>query len=301
MIRHAFLITCYKDIKALNNLINDIKKIKKVKIFISADKRQKAFVNQLKSTKKKNLCIYNHKSNWGSVKHYNAFIKILNIAIRYDCDYFHWIDGRTRIVVKQKYFSKFFEKNKKITFIKYFRLPNWRLRTVGIKKIIHDILINGGINRIKYFHIIDYINMQNNSKIFIFLNLLFILIQKLLFVNRLFFKKYYGGIAYFSFSLETANYLIKNYKKIKHKFNNTLIADEIISQTIILNAHKSLKKNIKNKTLIYQNWTKKNDEVPAILDLKDFKKIKNKKRYIFARKFDSKFSETEELHKKLIT
>ena len=36
--KHAFLITCYKDVKALYNLINDIKKIKKAKILINADK-----------------------------------------------------------------------------------------------------------------------------------------------------------------------------------------------------------------------------------------------------------------------
>ena len=51
--KHAFLITCYKDIKALTYLVNDIKKIKKTKIFINADKQQKNFVNQLKLIKKK--------------------------------------------------------------------------------------------------------------------------------------------------------------------------------------------------------------------------------------------------------
>lgn len=300
--KHAFLITCYKDIKALNNLVNDIKKIKKAKIFINADKQQKNFVNQLKLLKKKNNLHINYdKRNWGSVKHYNAFIKILNVAIRQDCSYFHWIDGRTRIIVKPKYFSIFFKKNNKKTFIPYFKLPYWRINSSVIKKIVHNILINGGINRVKYFHIVDYIKMQNNSKLFIILNCLFILIQKLFFINRLSFKKYYGGVGYFSFSLEAANYLTKNYKKIKKKFHNTLLAEEIISQTIFLNSHKSLKRNIINKTLIYQNWIKKNGEVPAILDNKDLIKIKNKKKYIFARKFDSRFSETEDLHKKLIS
>jgi|LakMenEpi03Aug12_release.lakeMendotaPanAssembly.Ray.scaffolds.fasta_scaffold426434_1 hypothetical protein len=300
--KHAFLITCYKDIKALNNLISDIKKIKKTKIFINADKQQKNFIHQLKLLKKKNnLYITYDKRNWGSVKHYDAFIKILNIAIRQDCNYFHWVDGRTRIVVKQKYFSNFFQRNKKKTFINYFKLPYWRINGPIIKKIVHNILINGGINRVKYFHIVDYMKMQNNNKLFMILNCLFILIQKLFFINRLVFKKYYGGVGYFSFSLEAANYLIENYEKIKQKFHNTFLAEEIISQTIFLNSHRSLKINIKNKTLIYQNWIKKNGEVPAILDSKDLKKIKNKKKYIFARKFDTRFSETEDLHKKLIS
>ena len=300
--KHAFLITCYKDIKALNNLVNDIKKIKKTKIFINADKQQKNFVNQLKLLKKKNnLHITYDKRNWGSVKHYNSFIKILNVAIRQDCNYFHWVDGRTRIVVKPKYFSHFFEKNKKKTFLNYYKLPYWRINGTIIRKIIHNILINGGINRVKYFHIVDYMKMQSNNKLFMILDCLFILIQKLFFINRLIFKNYYGGVAYFSFSLEAANYLIENYKKIKQKFHNTFIPEEIISHTIFLNSHKSLKKNIINRTLIYQNWIKKNGELPAILDSKDLKKIKNKKKYIFARKFDTRFSETKDLHKKLIS
>jgi hypothetical protein len=299
--KHAFLITCHKDIGALNYLINDVIKIKGAKIFINVDKKQKNFVKQIKLIKKKNnLYISYDERNWGSVKHYNAFIKILDKAIKENCNYFHWIDGRTRIIVNKKYFLKFFKKNEKITFIEYFRLPYWKIKKEGLKKFIHEILIKGGINRIKYFHIIDYINIQNNKKLFIFFDFLFILIQKLFFINRLSFKQYYGGVGYFSLSFETANYLIKNYKKIIKKFNNTLLAEEIISQTILLNANESLKKNIKNKTLIYQNWTKKKGEIPGILDIKDLKKIGNKKKYIFARKFDSRFSETEDLYKKLI-
>ena len=143
--------------------------------------------------------------------------------------------------------------------------------------------------------------MQNNNKLFMILDCLFILIQKLFFINRLNFKKYYGGVGYFSFSLEAANYLIENYEKIKQKFQNTFLAEEIISQTLFLNSQRSLRKNIKNKTLIYQNWIKKGGEVPAILDNKDLILIKNKKKYIFARKFDSRFPETEDLHKKLVS
>ena len=39
----VFLITCYKDIKNLNNLINDILKIKDSRIYISADLKEKYF------------------------------------------------------------------------------------------------------------------------------------------------------------------------------------------------------------------------------------------------------------------
>jgi hypothetical protein len=56
-----------------------------------------------------------------------------------------------------------------------------------------------------------------------------------------------------------------------------------------MNAPKKIRHKIINKNLIYQNWSRKHNEVPEILDYKDIKYIKNpKKSYIFARKFSSK-------------
>lgn len=302
--RHAFLITCYNDIINLNHLIKDILKIKNSKIYISADTKNKNFIKQIELIKKKykkNLYICFHQMNWGSIKHYNAFIKILNIAIKDNCKYFHWIDGRTRIIVKPDKFIKFFSKNKKITFIQYKQIPNdaYRIKHSKIKKIIHDIFVDGFINRVKYFYLIDFFNMRRYKILSILINTLFIILQKIFFINRLFYKKYYGGTGYFSFSQLSANYLYKKYNLIKNKFKNTFIAEEIISHTILLNSPNKIKKNIKNNILIYQNWTKKFNEIPAILSMEDYKKIKNKN-YIFARKFSSNNIGSQKLLKKLI-
>ena len=301
--RHAFLITCYKDIENLDHLINDILKIKNSRIYISADTKNKNFIKQIELIKKKykkNLYICFHQMNWGSIKHYDAFIKMLNIAIKDNCKYYHWIDGRTRIIVKPNKFIKFFRINKKITFIQYKQIPNnaYRIKKSKIKKIIHDIIIDGFINRVKYFHITDFLNIQRYKILFLLINFLFIFLQKIFFINRLSYKKYYGGVGYFSFSQSAANYLYKKYNHIKIKFKNTFIAEEVISHTILLNSANKIKKNIKKNNLIYQNWNKLN-EIPAILSMEDYKKIKNKN-YIFARKFSSNNIESQKLLKKLI-
>ena len=273
--KHAFLITSYNDIEILNLLINDISKIKNSMIFLSIDKNKLEFLKKIKS-KFKNRKIYTHSANWASVKHYNAFIKILNIAIKKKCNYFHWIDGRTRIVVNATFFKEFFNKNKKFSFINYKKLPYkyWKY-------------INANLNRIKYYHLVDYINLKKNKFAYL-LNYFFILLQKIFFVNRVIFKQYFGGVGFCSLSSEAAKYLTLKYKTIKEKFNYTFTAEEIISQTILLNSNDQIKKYIINKTLIYQNWSKKYEEIPGILDSSDLKKIKNKKKiYIFARKFSS--------------
>jgi hypothetical protein len=300
---HAFLITCYKDIENLDHLINDILKIKNSRIYISADTKNKNFIKQVELIKKKykkNLYICFHQMNWGSIKHYDAFIKMLNIAIKDNCKYFHWIDGRTRIIVKPNKFIKFFRINKKITFIQYKQIPNnaYRIKKSKIKKIIHDIIIDGFINRVKYFHITDFLNIQRYKILFLLITFLFIILQKSFFIKRVYYKKYFGGVGYFSFSQSAANYLYKKYNLIKIKFKNTFIAEEVISHTILLNSANKIKKNIRNNNLIYQNWNKLN-EIPAILSMEDYKKIKNKN-YIFARKFSSNNIESQKLLKKLI-
>jgi hypothetical protein len=287
---HGFLITCYKDAVNLNNLIKDILKIKNSKIYISADTKDINFIKQIRFIKKKyehNLKIFYHNMNWGSINHYNAFIKLLNVAILEKCNYFHWIDGRTRIVVKPMKFLEFFEKNKKKTFIEYRKIPNdhWRIKNNGIKRYIHNVLYDGLINRVKYFYTTELINYQKNKLLFIIINFLFIILQKAFFVNRLFYKKYYGGVGFFSLSFSAAIYLHHKYKIIRSRLSNTFGAEEIISQTILLNSNADIRNNIKNRSLIYQNWKKKNNEIPRILNKIDFLKIKIKNKYIFARKF----------------
>lgn len=273
--KHAFLITCYNDIEILNLLIRDISKIKSSIIFLSIDESKPEFFEKVKSNLK-NKIIYTHRTNWASVNHYNAFIKILNKAIKKKCNYFHWVDGRTRIVVKANFFKSFFNKNKKFSFIEYNKLPfkHWKY-------------INANLNRIKYYHLTDHVNLKKNKFMYL-LNYFFILLQKLFFVNRAIFKQYYGGVGFCSLSSEAAKYLVLKYKIIKKNFNYTFAAEEIISQTILLNSNDQIKKFIINKKLIYQNWSKKYGEIPGILDLKDLKKIRCKKiNYIFARKFSS--------------
>ena len=167
--KHAFLITCYKDIGTLKDLIEDIKKIKNSKIYISADSKNELFIKKLKlATQKNYLDITKTKRQFGSVKHYKDFIKLLEIALGEKCNYFHWIDGRTRIIKKNLVFQSFFQKNKHKTFIQSFLLPskNWSYSGSVIKKIIHKIIINNGINRIKYFHLTEIIDARKNKSFF---------------------------------------------------------------------------------------------------------------------------------------
>ena len=288
--RHAFLITCYKDVGMLQNLVNDALRIKTSKIFICIIKGSEDFnkitLNKFrKYNKRVNISFF--YSKWGSVNHYNAFISLLNKAMKSKCNYFHWLDNRTQIIVNREKFINFFEKNKNYSFLDIFKIPSKKWK-----------FYSGGLDRIKYYHLTDLINLdfKNNKYLFSILNFFYIFIQKFLLINRLHFKKYYGGQGFLSLSLNAAKYIIQHYKFYKKRLKSTFLAEEIISHTILMNAPKKIRHKIINKNLIYQNWSRKHNEVPAILDYKDLKYIKNpKKSYIFARKFSSKIKSSQSL------
>lgn len=276
----------------LQSLVKDVVKIKASKVFIcilheSLDFKKKTLNKFKKYNKRIYISFFNSK--WGSVNHYNAFIKILNKAVKNKCNYFHWLDNRTQIIVNKKKFINFFKRNKNYSFLDIFKLPSkkWKLYA-------------GGIDRIKYYHLTDLINLdfKCNKYLFTTLNYIYVFLQKLLFINRLHFKNYYGGQSFASLSLNAAEYIIYRYKSYKKIFKSTFLAEEIISHTILMNAPKKVKTKIVNKNLIYQNWSRKYNEVPAILDSNDIKFIKKpKKNFIFARKFSSQFKTSQSLKK----
>ena len=281
------------DFENLNSLVNDMIKINNSQIFINVNRNFISFDNKVKKfykNKSKRIHLFNYNSKWGSVRHFDAFIQILNFALKKKCDYFHWIDGRTMIVVSSEKFIKFF-RNKNLSYVEINPIPykGWKY-------------YNGGLNRIKYYHLTDFLkfDIKKYKYLFFILNHIFIFLQKIFFVNRLIFDKNFGGQAYVSLSLTAAKYLKKEYNKVKKNYKNTLMADETITQTILSNADNKLKNNLINRCLVYHNWSKKFGENPGILDIKDLKKIINsKKKFIFARKFYSKLKANNILKNKI--
>jgi hypothetical protein len=96
---------------------------------------------------------------------------------------------------------------------------------------------------------------------------------------------------------ETANkvceFLENNPKYIKyHKYS--LLPDEMFFQTIMMNlAKKDSSIKIKNNSLTYANWIKKDCSLPVTFVANDFDELKenSKKEKFFARKFDADIDE----------
>ncbi len=279
---HAFLITAYRDVSALEGLIDQILKIKDAKIYINIDGRSHELIEKVKifieSKNESRIYLqFNKKIHWGGFEHLNMFMEMLSIAIKDQCEYFHTLTGQCRLTQPIKDFEDFFEKNKEFSFLEHFKLPtkSWP----G----------NGGLNRIKFFQLYDLLDAKKPGKFFKRINKHFIHLQKLFFVNRLKNNAYFGGSGYFSISKEAGNYLLDQFLVQRNKYKNTFCPEEIAPHSILLNSPPHISRNIVNDNLRFVLWESKNGETPGILDDLDFDEVQDKK-YFFARKIDSRYS-----------
>ena len=159
-------------------------------------------------------------------------------------------------------------------FIEYLPLPS-------------EVLVKRGEDRYKVYYpkwMIDRPSNITKRLIRIFYRE-FILLTKIFKRNLSNVENIYFGSQWFSITGECLDHIIRylddesNYIKF---FNNTIYADEMFFQTIIMNSY--LKNNVKNNNLRYIDWSKGGNS-PKILTLEDMGLINNSTQLI-ARKFD---------------
>lgn len=259
--KQAILITAYKNIKQLDNLILFFDE--RFEIYIHIDKKSNISDLDLKSLNKyKNIKFISRKFsiNWGGVNHLKAIILLSSIALKDGNDYFHLITGQDYPIRKLSEFEDFFLKNRGNNFIEFNELPYkyW----AG----------NGGLERINLYNFYDIFNAK--QKIQMGIIGVFLKLQKMLNFNRnvsgKINKKLYGGGTYWSLSKEAIELVLNQneQKDLLKNFRHSFCAEEIFFQTILLNSH--LKDTVINDDLRFINWAEKHGNVPAILDNEDF-------------------------------
>jgi len=280
--KHAFLITAYKDPEQLYILIDELKKYNS-NIYIHIDKRSAQLKKDaaLKYSPTENVHIISDsiKVHFGGFSHLKAILILLDEAYKNsDNFYFHLISGQDLPIKSKKEFELFFEKNRDNNFITNFKLPdkNWS---------------NGGLDRMEHYHLNDLFDPKKD--LFLPLSRRFINLQNRLKIKRKqpnYINSYYGGGTWWSLSLNAINTVmafIKKHPDFIRFFKHTHCGEEIFFQTILMNGE--IKSQIINDDLRYINWNTKHGSCPALLDLDDKENI-FKKEYMFARKFDSKMS-----------
>lgn len=282
--KHAILITSYKDFEQLKELINVFDDT--FNIYIHIDKKSRVLsqtLNELRGLKNVEYVSQDYKVNWGGVHHLKSYLKLSEIALKdkENC-YFHLITGQD-YPIKNSAFFKEIAKSEKCNYLEYFTLPAscWR---------------QGGMDRLEHYNLFDFFNAKTSLR---WINA----VKRLQnFVNYKrpipdFLGRLYGGSTYWSLSREVLedvlNFTQQNPKFLK-RFKHTFCAEEIYFQTIIMNS--SFSNKITNDSLRFIDWESGKGGYPAFLDEEDFQSIISSEK-LFARKIDSNKSQLIEMLK----
>ena len=282
--KQGILITAYKNFEHLIDIASYFNH--HFEIYIHIDKKTNipiGTIETLQNLPQVILISRKYKVNWGGINHLKCILYLSKEALKNKTiKTFHLISGHDFPIKNNSYFIDFFKENSENDFFSYFELPSNRWPN--------------GMDRIEYYNLYDILDAKKYRNYI----LKFVKLQKTLNIKRRITKntpKLYGGETWWSLTRETLSYVV-NYsiqnkqllKRLKHSF----CSEEIYIQTVIMNS--DFAEKAVNDSLRYIDWTNRNGNFPANLDLCDLEKIKISHK-IFARKFD--FPVSSELKLKL--
>jgi len=304
---HAFLITAYRDAKALQGVLEQILAIDGAQIYLHLDSRSKALIGMMRSWleeppqkalfAKRLHWQANQAIRWASSDHFQVQMDLARKASRQGADYFHTITGQCRLVVSAKAFVDFFEKEAPRSFLDYFPIPapQWS----G----------NGGLDRIQYYQLYDFLDARKYPRLFDRLNQRLLAIQRALGISRLasydFLPRgFWGGLGYWSLHRNALATLIDHPAILTKHYRHSLCAEEFAPHSILMSSQyaKTHADELIANNLRFVLWEKAHDEMPGILDERQFLTLQQSSLdlglqegltaypYLFARKFDSTLS-----------
>lgn len=276
--KHAILITAYKDFNALEQLVASFDS--NFNIYIHIDKKSKVsdftVQNILKYTNVK--CVNrSYRVNWGGINHLKAYLLLSEKALKEaENQYFHLITGQDFPLQNTRFFNELllYNGSNNFSYLDYFKMPSTEWE-------------NGGMNRLEQYNFYDFFNAKS------FLGLKCIrFIQKMQTILKIkrpvnFKEQLYGGSTYWTLSRSALHYVIDFTQlnpQFLERFKHTFCAEEIYFQTVLLNSKHA--QNSINDNLRCIDWESGKGGFPAFLDETDYDFIVSSKK-LFARKITS--------------
>ena len=283
-IRHAVLITAYKNPQQIVDIVNYLNE--GFEFYIHVDKKSKMDTRSFEDIP--NVHVFRrYIVNWGSIDHLRSILMLSHEALADRRNkYFHLITGQDFPVKSCDYILNTLDTEN--DYLEYFSLPSthWRDR--------------GGMDRLEYYNLYELFDHQTYAGRVIIK--LIRMTQKFLGIRRQLptdiFPSLFGGSTYWSLTRDSLQYVIDftgKHPRAMECMKYTFCSEEIYFQTVLLNARDHRK--IVNDNLRYIDWSPQRLGNPAFLDNTDYEKIiaSNK---LFARKFHEELS--EDLKKQLM-
>ena len=272
--KQGILITAYKNFEHLFDIASFFDS--NFEIYIHIDK--KSVVPQIRkeaiqSLPQVQLISRKYKVNWDGINHLKSILHLAEEALKNEeITRFHLISGHDFPIKPSSYFMEFFKKHYSSNFLTFFKFP--------LKQWPH-----GGLDRIHYYNLYDILDAKKHRKYII----KFVSLQRRLNLKRRLSKQtpqLYGGDTWWSLNKEALFYVInytKTQPRLLKRLRYSFCSEEIYFQTVIMNSE--LAPTVVNDNLRYIDWSNRNGNFPANLDMTDLEKIRSTNK-LFARKFD---------------
>lgn len=269
--KHAILITAYKDLDMLSPIIEYFDE--DFVFYIHVDKKCSESVDFL--TSYSNVHLYtNYRVDWGGHNHLKTIVLLVENALRDEqVSYFHLITGADFPIRPLSEFKRYFECNRERNYLEYFTLPrpSWGSE--------------GGLDRILYYWLLPSTRYRCGRYIRKVVN-----IQRKLKLIRpfpFFEGRIYGGGTYWSVSRRAVSclmqYIEENPAYLK-RFRWTSIAEEVCFPTFWINSGLVFE----NDSLRYIDWS--DPAAPAVLTERDYDAMMSSTAF-FARKMQKGMSD----------
>ncbi|MEN8927810.1 MAG: beta-1,6-N-acetylglucosaminyltransferase [Flavobacteriales bacterium] len=278
--KHALLITAYKDFDQLHTLIDQFDS--DFNIYVHIDGKSKISDKQLQGFRQKeNVRIAEApmKVNWGGFNHLQSYLSLSKIALNNpENTLFHLITGQDFPIKNKKSFDELLEKNKskEICYLDYEKMP--------AMKLWH---LDGGMGRFHYYSFYDWFDAKTKTgeKIHALIRKIQLLIRVKRKINLK--EELYGGSTYWTLPRKALKYVIDfeaSNPKFHQRFRYTFCPEEMYFQTILMDS--PFVDTIVNDNLRYIDWENGKGGGPAVLGHSDLK-ILEESNSLFARKIDS--------------
>lgn len=276
--KQAILITAYKDIQQLKELVVFFD-AQSFNVYIHLDRKSKFSPEEIPFLKEPQVKLIStrYKVNWGGFNHLKSYLYLSNEALKDEENFcFHLITGQDFPVKPKSYFLKFGKEQirEPRDYLAHHEVPFSRWS-------------GGGVNRLTYYHLYDFFDAKKyKTEIRKFVRLQ----KKLGLIRKLpkDFLQLHGGSTYWTLSKDALTYVVdytKNNPKFFKRFRYSFCAEELYFHTILLNS--PFANRVVNDNLRHIDWSVDRGSTPVVLDERDYG-VLVQGNCLFARKFDKK-------------
>jgi hypothetical protein len=283
--KHGYLITAYKDLAALEELVDELGA--DAVIYVHLDRRSTfpaADLQHLRSRPEVRYLSRRYSVRWGSRSHLLAMIDLARKAVNDGlADRLHLISGSDRPVWSQERMKTFFDADPQAEYLLHFPLPTtfWK---------------DGGLDRLSYYHPLDMLDLRRPKHRR--LRDLLLVAQRKAGIRRSLkgLPPLFGGSSWWSLTTACVAEVLRHSDarpEFLRRLWMTHVPEEVFFPTLVMAS--PFAQHVVNDHLRYMDWTPRNGNNPAVLDMGDAERIERSGK-LFARKLDHPVSTTLMAH-----